>query len=133
LENAEGKLLPFKEANDFSSDHEELLALLKEIEETNECSAGFCSDQPSAFYLFSNLNDGIPKNSCHEPVADMIRGTVNVFLFAFIIPLAECCLVSSAYGFIILFKICKKMCYRKTKHSKNAKRGKNEDLSGDMQ
>ena len=85
---------------------------MKELEEDNNCSGGFCVDEPLPIYVFSNVNDGVPEQSCHEAVSDMVISNVNGYLIGFAIPLAECCVVVGAYCLLILWA-CFGKCFRK--------------------
>ena len=45
------------------------MKMLADIEETYSCSGGICpgEDQSNFYhiYIFSNVNNGVPKESCH--------------------------------------------------------------------
>jgi hypothetical protein len=99
-------LLSFLKGNDTSADltedHGVLMDIMREIEETHQCSGGFCKEDSLPFYVFSNLNDGIPKSSCHQAVGEVVIGNMNEFLTGFLIPLVESAICANVYGITIL-------------------------------
>lgn len=54
--------------------------MLKELEEENFCSGGFCNAKSTDMldkYLFSNINNGLPKKNCHESLKHLILKNLN--------------------------------------------------------
>jgi hypothetical protein len=49
------------------------MAFLAYIEENNQCSGGICKDGYEPIYVFSNVNNGVPKQSCHTAIAMQIK------------------------------------------------------------
>tara|TARA_B110000285_G_C14970495_1_gene536300 strand:+ start:344 stop:670 length:327 start_codon:yes stop_codon:yes gene_type:complete len=100
------------------------MAILKNLEEKNMCSGGFCNSDGGAMlttYIFSNINDGLPKGNCHDAFSKLIMGSLDQYRLGFIVTLCEAILVTATYSLVILFKIYKKCCSKKEKQKKKDK------------
>lgn len=90
------------------------MKLLFELEEANDCSGSICdASNHLPNYVFSNVNNGIPKGSCYEPIKAKIMGEFDKYLFAFSFSLAVSVVVVSVYFFIFVARIffyCRKQC-----------------------
>ena len=104
-----------------------------EVEEANKC-AGICTvayinpvdieSTVSRFYLFSNVNDGIPKMSCKEPIKhDVLREAKFYIYVCYGIALA------TFVSLVIIFGVLLKPCISKCK-SKDDKNKGNQQRSG---
>jgi len=95
------------------------MQILKNLEETNECSGGLChgGDENNYLptYVFSNINNGIPSKSCHASLKHLIMTDLDSYMLGFIIPLFEAVSVTIIYTCIILNRIWKKCCQSKKK------------------
>ena len=109
-------------------EHEAYMKILKNLEETNECSGGLCDggDESNFLptYVFSNINNGIPTKSCHKSLRHLVITDLDSYLLGFIIPLFEAVSVTFVYTCLILYRIWKKCCHRKRKA--NAKKRRQE-------
>ena len=111
----------FKYDEDTQNRYEGLMA---KIEEENSCS-GVCEagdEKPGALYVFSNVNDGTPKNSCKQAIRTHVIGNIDHFsnllvAIAFLASLMQLIMV------VILFFRCYKFCTRKRRRQKE-KEGK---------
>jgi len=65
----------------FSDDEQKYLSLLKWVEEQFSCS-GLCSHQK--IYLFSDVNNGVPKGSCYSRLRDWIKEHFLTYAIVFI-------------------------------------------------
>ena len=109
-----------------------------EIEEENKC-AGVCStayhnpadpdSTTSLFYLFSNVNNGTPKDSCKEPIKESVLKTAKFYLIVMY--------TMSGFSFVALATIsgvlmndCIKWC-RKKRETDSKQRAKNRMVVGD--
>lgn len=100
------------------------MAILKNLEEKNMCSGGFCNSDGGNMlntYIFSNINDGLPKSNCHDAFSKLIMSSLDSYRLGFIVTLAEAVIVTATYSFVILFKIYKKCCSKKEKQKKKDK------------
>ena len=98
--------------------------IMAAIEETNTCSGGLCATNETDFmsiYVFSNVNDGVPTQSCHESLTDLVRSNFSTYKLGFIVPLVETCLVVAFYMMIILTKFKNLCCKDKKKEDKKSK------------
>ena len=93
------------------------MSIMAAIEEANTCSGGLCASETSflPIYIFSNVNDGVPTQSCHSSLVDLIESNFNTYLLGFVIPLAETCFVVGFYMLIFLSKLRKLCCKKKKK------------------
>ena len=87
--------------------------LLSKIEEEFSCSGGICPGQdPNAFlpiYIFSNVNNGVPKESCHQHIANVINGRVNMYFMGFAICLAIALMILGVYFSSVLYRAFKSL------------------------
>jgi len=100
------------------------MAILRTLEETNFCSGGFCAANETSklsTYIFSNINDGLPKTNCHEAFSKLIMSSLDSYRLGFIVTLAEAAIVTFTYISVILFKIYKKCCSKKEKQKQKDK------------
>jgi hypothetical protein len=92
------------------------MRLMFELERAYDCSGSICDpDSKLPFYVFSNINNGIPKTSCYEPLKNKILGEFDKYLFAFSFSLAISVIVVSVYFFIFvvrIYKYCRKQCLK---------------------
>lgn len=66
----------------------DVLGLLATIEEKKQCSGGISDpNQKLPLYLFSNVNNGIPKYSCHQFIVEQISDNMHAFLAGVVIML----------------------------------------------
>lgn len=103
------------------------MAILKILEEQNFCSGGFCNADGGAklsTYIFSNINDGLPKSNCHEAFGKLIMSSLDSYRLGFIVTLAEAGIVTLTYLSVIFYKIYKKCCSKKEKQKKKDKEAK---------
>ena len=91
------------------------MEIMKTLEEKHECSGGICDDGDSnqllAYYVFSNVNDGVPKNTCHESVSNLIQGNISVYKMGFQLALYESMGATIIFSLVILYRFWIK-CYR---------------------
>ena len=84
------------------------MELLAGIEEEYSCSGGICPAQDESnflpIYVFSNVNNGVPKESCHTHIADVIGGRVNLYFMGFVICLSIDVLIMAVYISVILYR-----------------------------
>ena len=75
-------------------------------------------------YIFSNINDGLPKKSCRESLDELISNNLKSYLLGFVVTLCEALLTTTTYMLIILVKLYKKCCSKKDKQKKREKEDK---------
>jgi hypothetical protein len=72
-------------------------------------------------YIFSNINDGLPKSNCHDAFTKLIMSSLHSYRLGFMVTLAEAVIITATYSLVILFKIWKKCCSKKEKQKKKDK------------
>jgi hypothetical protein len=73
----------------------DVLGLLAKLEEKKQCSGGISDpNYKLPIYLFSNVNNGVPKYSCHQFIIEQISDNMHAFLAGVVIMLIF------NYGFI---------------------------------
>jgi len=100
------------------------MAILKNLEEKNMCSGGFCNSDGGSMlstYIFSNINDGLPKSNCHDAFSKLIMSSLDSYRLGFMVTLAEAVIVTATYSLVILYKIYKKCCSKQDKQKKKDK------------
>jgi len=107
------------------------MAILKNLEEKNMCSGGFCNSDGGSMlstYIFSNINDGLPKTNCHDAFSKLILSSLDSYRLGFMVTLAEAVIVTATYSLVILYKIYKKCCSKQDNKRKRTKKqeGKEE-------
>jgi hypothetical protein len=53
-------------AKKFLEDYEDYIDIMAGVEEAYKCSGGMCGQPSLPIYVFSNVNDGVPKVGCHK-------------------------------------------------------------------
>jgi len=71
--------------------------------------------------VFSNVNDGVPSESCSQYVRNLFQQSLNSYFFGFLFPMVETTAVIGVYSLIIVFRLYKKCCNKKKKNPNNAK------------
>jgi len=103
---------------------QENMAIIRNLEEKNTCSGGFCNSDGGRMlptYIFSNINDGLPKSNCHDAFSKLIMNNLDSYRLGFVVTLIEAVLVTVVYTLVILRKIYKKCCSKKEKQKKKDK------------
>jgi len=101
--------------------------VLRDFEEEHKC-AGIChtnaagTEVPAPFYLWSNVNNGKPKQSCREPIGEkvvsLIETRLSLFLWLVILILVMqlaivLTVVIRFYKYIVAKCFCCKRCCKK--------------------
>lgn len=101
----------------------ELMEMLEKLEEKKQCSGGISNpDEKLHLYLFSNVNNGVPKYSCHEFVVEQIKDNMNAFRAGLILMLV----VEFGYigGFLVVLLIkCKNRFSKKDGDQQQEQKG----------
>ena len=118
------------------------MEIMKTLEEHYECSGGLCDNGDSynslAYYVFSNVNDGVPKITCHESVTNLIQGNISVYKMGFQLALYESMGASIIFGLVVAYRFWIK-CYRlakkkdKEEAKKNEEQKKNEEIEIELE
>ena len=102
------------------------MKLLAKLESSKQCSGGFCTSKEEnshwPLYVYSNVNDGVPTNSCHEHVRAIILGNVSNYLLGFGMALSLTVIVVGGYFLVFLFRIysyCDKQAQKREQHRKS--------------
>jgi len=94
------------------------MEIMRTLEEQYECSGGLCdNDDPKQFlahYVFSNVNDGVPKTTCHESVTNLIQGNISVYKMGFQVALYESMGASIIFSMVVAYRFISK-CYKLAK------------------
>jgi hypothetical protein len=101
------------------------MAILKNLEENNMCSGGFCNSDGGKMlpiYVFSNINDGLPKSNCHDSLKKLIMSTLDHYRMGFIVTLCEAVIVTATYSCVIMYKVYIKCCSKSEKQKKIEKK-----------
>ena len=78
----------------------DVLGLLADLEKKKQCSGGISDPNfKLPLYLFSNVNNGIPKYSCHQFIVEQISDNMHAFLAGTVIMLIF------NYGYMIGFML----------------------------
>lgn len=91
--------------------------LLSEIEEANQCS-GVCRNP--GYFIFSNVNNGLPKQTCKEAIANEFQKSVTTVVATNV---TTTVVTAVLLGFVVLLfikriydrcfsKVCEKACRR---------------------
>ena len=89
---------------EIDEDTEEYMEFRAMIEEANQCSGGICTEGFDPLYVFSNVNNGVPKSSCHEAIADKIKSQIKMMKAGFVVPLTLTVSVVFVYFAAILYR-----------------------------
>jgi len=84
------------------------MKLLARLESSNQCSGGFCNQDENShwpFYVFSNVNNGAPIESCHKSLRAIIMGNISSYLMGFAMALTLTVIVVGGYVLILLNRI----------------------------
>jgi hypothetical protein len=97
---------------EINDESKKTMSMLADIEEQWSCSGGICpgENNTSTFlpiYIFSNVNNGVPKESCHKHIAAVITGRVDMYLLGFIICTSISLLTVVCYLLVVMYRGCK--------------------------
>jgi len=102
----------FDENKDFEMD---LMDLMGSLEEDKHCSGGVLDpNKILPLYMFSNVNNGIPKFSCHTFIVEQIEDNMSKFRAGLVTMVVIEFGFIGGFGFFLLFK-CWKFCPSKQK------------------
>eukprot|EP00347_Sterkiella_histriomuscorum_P001366 403372312 len=104
---------------------DQYVPLLKQIEEDYDCS-GVCKQADK--FIFSNINDGIPKQSCLEPLKNHVLENIKIYLIVFAVITGQILIANFIMSVMCIVK-CKRRCCpkkknNKKKYPKGSKKGK---------
>jgi hypothetical protein len=109
------------------------------IEEAHQCSGGLCNKTRSdgtldvlPIYVFSNVNDGVPKSGCHKHIQSLIEDNFSTYKYGFVIALLETSLITFFYMVVIIRRLYKFCCRKKRgKRNKRKEHGQHVSMSSE--
>ena len=109
--------------------------VLEEMEEDNQCS-GICNgieDAPADFFLFSNVNDGVPQKSCRDALIDIVDDHIWYFHKLYLVVAVFSGIMMSVIVLLLFCQCClyfRKKCCGKKSDNKKKKRADNGMVLG---